>query len=98
MDYPKTLQACSDYITANQEILIETYSGDAARLSHASKVERIVEAYNILVPYADEIEGAILQILAGCAYQVFREGFHQRGIEAEPVFFAARDRLSSITE
>ena len=96
MDHPKTNQDVADYITANVDILIETYGAVPEQINHVSTVARFVETYSVLKEHADVIDGAILQTFAGVSYLIFKQGFHGLGDQAEPLYFAARDRLSAL--
>ena len=96
MDHPKTNQEVADYIAANDDILIGTYNADPAKIAHASKVEQFVETFRVLKDHAEEIDGAILQTFAGVSYLIFKQSFHGLGDQAEPIYFAARDRLAAL--
>lgn len=87
MPYPRELHEINALAVENRDILISTYGANSELLDGASKVPMVVEVFRVLKDYASELEGPMLELLAGCSYQLYRENFFEKRMEAEPVFF-----------
>jgi hypothetical protein len=96
MDYPKNLVELHTLAYTNEDVLRETYGLEEGALDTGAMVPEVVALYNLLKDDAENINGAILQIFASAAYHIQKHNFFALGHEAEPLFFAARDRLSAL--
>lgn len=96
MEILKDLFTINALIMENADILEDPYGMTPEQLSSVSKVDKIVATFDALKEHADELNGAILQIFGSCAYLINDQGFHEKKAEAEPYFWAARDRLNAM--
>lgn len=92
MSYPKDIQPIAELAIENQDILIETYQANPDVFISPSRIPLIVEVFRVLHEHHAELEGPMLELLAGCSYQIFTQGFHGMRDAAEPVFLSASVR------
>jgi hypothetical protein len=94
MTYPKTFHDINALALENEDILKETYGANASVFGQPSKVPLVVECFRVLSEHVEELDGVFLELLAGCAGMIFKEGFDGKRDLAEPVFFRAVARLT----
>jgi hypothetical protein len=87
MPYPREIYEINALAFENQDILVETYGASPELLNGTSKVPMIVEVFRVLKDHAAELEGPMLELIAGCSYILYRENFHEKRTEAEPIHF-----------
>jgi hypothetical protein len=94
MSYPREIYEINALAFENRDILVDSYEADEELLNGASKVPMIVEVFRVLKDHATELEGPMLELLAGCAYILYRENFFDKRTEAEAVHFITHARAS----
>ncbi len=87
MTYPREIYDINALAVENRDILVDTYEANPELLDGSSKVPMIVEVFRVLKDHATELEGPMLELLAGCAYILYRENFFDKRTEAEAVHF-----------
>ena len=93
MEYPTAIYDITTMIETNRDFLISEYGVVPEVIDQPGKVPVVVHVFSQLKGLADDLEGDILKIFAGCAYLCYKHGFGNLGPEAEALHYSTHARL-----